>query len=437
VLLFVIIIFVISNRSFQRNGGFMKGFLNTFKIILIILFTIPFLFQCISTDKEVSFEQKPVEWIVTWGTAQQLTEPHNLPPAPGLQDNTLRQIIHVSVGGERIRLKFSNAFTNTPVVMDSVTVAYSTGKGSIDDWNIMELTFQGNTQATIPPHEEIYSDPMDFSLMPQSDLAVSIYFSSIDEENITGHPGSRCTSYIKSGNVTTFPNFSSAAKVKHWYILAGLEVWAPGTGATLVIAGDSITDGRGSTPDRNDRWPDALARRLLANPATGHIGVYNAGIGGNCVVRGGLGPTLKKRLERDVLNQPGVRWLIVMEGVNDIGSIKSEEAAEYMEGALIEAYREIIQKAHDASIYVYGATITPFGRSFYDRPIREALREKINTWIRTSGEFDAVIDMDKAVRNPGTPTELKPIADSGDNLHLSPKGYQMMADTVDINLFTQ
>jgi lysophospholipase L1-like esterase len=219
-----------------------------------------------------------------------------------------------------------------------------------------------------------------------------------------------------------------AAKTPHWYYLCGVDVPA-GNGAAVAILGDSITDGRGSTTDANRRWPDNLARRFQADPRTARLGVLNHGIGGNAVLRGGLGPTALARLDRDVLAQPGVRWLIVLEGINDLGG-KKTTAEE-----LIVSFEQIILRAHDRGILVYGATIMPCGESFYFSPELETARQTINTWIRTSGAFDAVIDMDVATRDPQNPTHLLAAADSGDHLHLNDQGYRIMADAVDLKLF--
>ncbi|MBN1697187.1 MAG: SGNH/GDSL hydrolase family protein [Spirochaetales bacterium] len=382
-----------------------------------------------------SLQGKQSDWIVTWGAAQQLTEPNNLPPPPGLKYSTLRQVIHVSTGGSRLRFKFSNLFSIDPVVIEAVHVAVSKGGSSIDSQSDTALTFQGASSITIPPRGEIYSDPFDFNVKPLSELAVSIYFFELNNRAITGHPGSRTTSYIISGDAVSDPEMSGATRVEHWYILAGLEAASPPGRATLVIVGDSITDGRGSTTNKNNRWPDQLARRMQADEKTADIGIYNAGIGGNAVLRGGLGPSLLTRVQRDVIDQQGVKWLIVMEGVNDIGGVSGKAAADNVAKQLIEAYESIITMAHKASINVYGATITPFGGSFYDSPEREQARQTVNEWIRTGKKFDAVIDMDQAVRDPKNPSRLLKKADSGDHLHLSPEGYRLMADAVDLSLF--
>jgi lysophospholipase L1-like esterase len=217
--------------------------------------------------------------------------------------------------------------------------------------------------------------------------------------------------------------------------LNGVQVLAPPAAAAVVVLGNSIADGRGSGTNRQNRWPDNLARRLRGDPATRDVAVLNAGIGGNTVLRGGLGPTALQRLERDVLLQPGARWLIVSEGVNDIGGAQGPDSAASVARQLQDAYREIIRRAHAQGLRVYGATILPFGGSFYDNPEREAARQTVNAWIRTSGEFDAVIDLDAAMRNPSLPTRLRGETDGGDHLHPNERGYQEIADAIDLRLF--
>ena len=205
--------------------------------------------------------------------------------------------------------------------------------------------------------------------------------------------------------------------------------------SSVVILGNSIADGRGSVTDRNNRWPDNLARRLQANPRTSWVGVLNAGIGGNAVIRGGLGPPALERLARDVLQQRGARWLIVSHGVNDIGGARGADAAQAVAGALIQAYQQIIARSRAAGLRVYGATILPFGGSQYDDAHREAARQRVNEWIRSGAAFDAVIDFDAAMRNPSAPARLRPELDSGDHLHPNAAGYVVMAGAIDLRLF--
>jgi lysophospholipase L1-like esterase len=375
---------------------------------------------------------KNEHWTVTWGTSPQLTEPRNLPPPPGLSSNTLRQIVHVSIGGKKLRVRFSNAFGNGRIIMSAAHVALSTGNGSIKAETDKALTFQGKPSINISAGEMIFSDALDFDLAPLSDLAVTIHFDETPG-NITGHPGSRSTSYLQSGDLVSAADMPAAAKTQHWYILTGIDVLAANSAAAVAAFGDSITDGRGSEPDKNNRWPDNLARRLQSEKTTGNIAVLNEGIGGNCVLRGGLGLTALSRLERDVLEQNSVHWMIMLEGVNDIGGSRGTNSTVAQD--LIAAFQQIIEKAHAKNIRVYGATILPFDGSMYFSLEHEAARQMVNHWIRTSGKFDAVIDFDSATRDPQKPTRLLPAADSGDHLHPNVRGYEMMAEAIDLKLF--
>jgi lysophospholipase L1-like esterase len=385
---------------------------------------------CYGAQHVVAAADQGEHWVGTWEASQQLTEPRNLPPPPGLTSNTLRQVVHVSIGGKHLRVRFSNVFGTNPVAMSSVHLALPDGRGAIKTNSDRALTFQGKSSVTIPAGESVSSDTFDFDLAPLSDLAVTIHFDGISG-NVTGHPGSRSTSYLQAGDAVSAADLSTATRTQHWYILNGIEVEAEPSSAAIVALGDSITDGRGSGTDRNDRWPDNLARRLQADRDMPTIAVLNEGIGGNCVLRGGLGPTALSRFERDVLLQSGVRWLIVLEGVNDIGGSHNPSVATN----LIEAYGKMIEQAQAHHIRVYGATILPFGRSSYDSPAHQAARTTVNDWIRTSGKFDAVIDFDAALRDPQTPSRLLPAADSGDHLHPNERGYKMMADAIDLKLF--
>ena len=370
------------------------------------------------------------QWVGTWGTSPQLVETRNLPPPPGLTGNTLRQVVQVSIGGKQLRLRFSNAFGTTPVTISAAHIARAAGGSAINTNNDKALAFRGRSSVTIPAGEAVVSDPFDFDLAPLSGVAVTIDFGATAVA-VTGHPGSRTASYLQAGDWVSSPDLPQAAKTVHWYILTGIDVEANHSSAAIVALGDSITDGRGSGTDKNDRWPDDLARRLQADENTADIAVLNAGIGGNCVLQGGLGPTALSRFERDVLSQSGVRWLIVLEGVNDIGGSQDASVATN----LIAAYDQMIEQAHAHHLRVYGATILPFGRSFYDSPAHEASREMVNHWIRTGDKFDAVIDFDAVMCDPQNPSHLRPVADSGDHLHPNEAGYKIMADAIDLKLF--
>jgi lysophospholipase L1-like esterase len=389
----------------------------------------------------------PGHWLGTWTAAPQLTEPANMPPPPFTQgnevlaDSTLRQTVHVTVGGPRIRLRFSNAYggTDLPITMVSVALPLGgqAGVSAIRAGTSRAVTFGGRSAIDIPVGAQMVSDPLDFPVAAGSNLTVTIYLAAGQASaDITSHPGSRTTSYMLSGNHVDDEDLPGATPVDHWYFLSGVEVRSTGASAAAVMMGDSLTDGRGSTTNGNDRWPDQLFARL--QPGRG-VAVLNQALGGNRVLHDGLGPNVLARLDRDVLAQTGVRWLIVFEGVNDIGTAEATDAAQKQVAAdLIGAYEQIIVRAHAAGIRVYGATITPFGgNAMYDDPAgdREAARQAVNEWIRTSRQFDAVIDFDRAVRDPANPRQLISSFDSGDHLHLNPAGYQALARAVPLGLF--
>jgi lysophospholipase L1-like esterase len=370
----------------------------------------------------------------TWTAAQQLVEPRNLPPAPGLSGSTLRQVIHTSVGGSTLRVRLANTFSDGPLAVTAAHVARSRGGSAIEGASDRALTFAGADSVRIAPGAVATSDPLDYAVPALGDLAVTIEIGAAPAA-VTGHPGSRTTSYLLAGRWAGAPELPDAGTTDHWYVLAGLDVAGAEPGLAVVTLGNSITDGRGSGTNRNDRWPDNLARRLQADARTRHVAVLNAGIGGNTVLAGGLGPTALARLDRDVVAQPGVRWVILLEGVNDIGGARDSASAVAVARDLPLAYREIIARVHARGLRIYGATITPFGGSPYDGVEREAARRAVNRWIRTGGAFDAVIDFDAVLRDPAEPSRLLPLVDTGDHLHPNEVGYRMMADAIDLALF--
>ena len=258
-------------------------------------------------------------WIGTWVSAQQLTERQNTPQRASLTNNTLRQVVHTTLGGSKLRIQFSNAYGNGPVTIQAAHLADSKGDSAIDTATDKALTFGGSSSVTIPAGEEIYSDALEYNVKPLSNLAVTIYFGETSS-NITGHPGSRTTSYIQEGNAVTAAELKPIDQMEHWYNLSEIDLWLDNSYACVVTLGDSITDGRGSTDNQNNRWPDFLAKRLLANPDTAKVGMLNQGVGGNTMTTGGLGVPVSKRFEHDVLDPCGVKWVLVLEGVNDIGN---------------------------------------------------------------------------------------------------------------------
>ena len=376
--------------------------------------------------------------MATWTAAPQLVEDANLPPAPGFGDATLRQNVRVSIGGQKIRVRFSNAFGQTALTLASVHVARSAGGSTLQKATGRPVTFRGNASVSIPAGAQIVSDAFDFDLPPLSDIAVTIHLRGAPAA-VTGHPGSRTTSYLQPGNDTTALELPAAVPVVHWYFLSSVEVLASATSSAVAILGDSISDGRGSTTDGNDRWTDNLARRLHAASPNSPIAVLNLALGGNRLLRDGVGPNALARLDRDILSQPHVKWLIVLEGINDIGNAAIARAkGEWAPTAddVTLAYEQIIERAHAHGILVYGGTLMPFeGFKLYDTPEAEKERQRVNAWIRTSGRFDGVIDFDAVTRDPERPTRLSPRVDSGDHLHPSPAGYRIMAEAIDLALF--
>lgn len=379
-------------------------------------------------------ERSPLtHWLGTWNCVLQLTEPDNLPPAPGLSSNTLRQVVLTSVCGSTLRLRCSNAYGNGPLTLRSVQVAISEGEDRVLASSARTVTFDGHPSTTLEPGESRGTDPLDFEFAPMTRLAVTIHFGDVPS-NVTGHPGSRTTSYLAPGNQLGQPTLTGAVKTEHWYVLWGIDVARERPGQALVVLGDSITDGRGSTTDAQDRWPDRLSRRLRADPHTLELSVLNAGLGGNAVLEGGLGPSAMERFARDVLSPAGARYAIVLEGVNDIGAGTDVTTVAHR---LIAAYEQFIAAAHDRGIRIFGVPILPFEGSQYSGEAQQQARRTVNHWIRTSGKFDAVLDLDAAVRDPNNPERLLVAYDTGDHLHLSPEGYQCLADAVDLTLFYQ
>jgi lysophospholipase L1-like esterase len=374
------------------------------------------------------------EWFGNWMAAPQLVEPRNMPPAPGLTGSTLRQVVRLSVGGVHHRLRISNEFGDGLLRIGAVHAARSAGRDSTDAQSDVALQFGGDSAAVVAAGTAILSEPFDMACDAFCDLAVSVYVVG-SPGGLTGHPGSRATSYLVSGNRSAAPSLSGATRTEHWYLLSGVETVWPSHTEAVVVLGNSIADGRGSGTDRNTRWPDNLARRLRADARTSRVAVLNAGIGGNAVVRGGLGPPALERFDRDVLNQSGVRWVIVSEGVNDIGGAGGVDSSAAVARHLIDAYRELIARGHGRGLRVYGATILPFGGSFYDSADRERARQTVNEWVRAGNGFDGVIDFDAALRDPAAPSRLLREWDGGDHLHPNEAGYHRMGEAVELGLF--
>jgi len=389
-------------------------------------------------------------WIPSWVAMPQLTEPNNLPPAAFisdgvvLADTTLRQTVHVSIGAGRWRVRFSNAFGGAVLPITAAAVAMPAGGragvSAIQPGTSRPVTFGGRPAVSVPVGAQVVSDPVDLDVPAQANLTVTVYLAAGQAStSITSHPGSRTTSHLLPGDHHEAADLPGATPVDHWYFLSAAEAWTGDDARALAVLGDSLTDGRGSTTNGNDRWPDQLLARLQAGSTTRAVAVLNQAAGGNRVLQDGLGPNALARLDRDVLAQAGVAWLIVFEGINDIGTAAATpEAQRAVAEELIFAYDQIVTRSHALGLRVFGATLTPFGgNEGYDDAggLREAARQAVNRWIRHAGRFDAVLDFDAAVRDPADPRRLAPAFDVGDHLHLNPAGYQALAGAVPLRLF--
>ena len=393
---------------------------------------------------ESAAAQKQNRWVGSWATSQQLAEPKNSLGPDDLNDVTLRQIIHLSIGGSELRVHLSNRFGTAPLHFTSVHIAKAASAASdkIVAGSDKALGFSGRPDITIPAGADYLSDAIAFPASALSDMAITLHADVLPGEQ-TGHPGSRANSYLAHGDLVAALELSNSKKVEHWYFIAGIDVEAPETAASIVTLGDSITDGHGATTDGNDRWPDVLAKRLeTSNKGKRKLAVLNHGIGGNRLLNPGLGPDALARFDHDVLAQAGVRYLIVLEGINDIGTLTRDSDVSDAEHEMLirrmrAAYEQIITRAHTHGIKVIGATILPFvgGEYYHPGPKTEADRQAVNEWIRTPGHFDAVVDLDKVTRDPQHPDRLLPSFDSGDHLHPSPAGYRAMADAIPVSLF--
>ena len=418
-------------------------FLRIFRIGLMLLFPLVLWLTTPAYGSDGSAAE--AHWVGSWAAAQQLVEPGNALSADDLRDATLRQIVHLSIGGSEIRLRLSNRFGTTPLHLTTVHIARSLSpdpdSGRTVPGTDQPLTFSGFRDVTIPPHADYISDPVSFTLNALSDLAITLHIDGSPDEQ-TGHPGSRATSYLTHGDLVSARELPGAKTCEHWYFIAGIDVAAPPQASAVVILGDSITDGHGVTTNGNDRWTDILARRLQSQPTTRNVAVLNQGIGGNQLLTDGLGPSALARFDHDVIAQPAVRYLIILEGINDIGMLARKGGVPRPEHdglvhRIIGAYQQMLPRAHTHNIKVLGATIMPFvGSSYYHPdPASEADRQAINEWIRTPGHFDTVIDFDQITRDPAHPERLFPAFDSGDHLHPSPAGYAAMAEGVLLSLF--
>jgi lysophospholipase L1-like esterase len=427
------------------SGFHGKSFLMTQTRQFFLTVGFVFVAACMMGQASAQSAHQAQVWVASWGAAQQIPEPQNALPAADLTDATVRQVFHLSVGGPALRVHVSNAFGTAALHFTSVHVArpLSPSAAAIDPASDRTLRFAGSVEVTVPPGAEFVSDPVDYAVAPLSDVAVTFHLDTPPSTE-TGHPGSRATSYYEPGDAVSAPALADAKRVDHWYQVSEIDVLGAPGAASVVALGDSITDGHGATTNGNDRWTDVLARRLQASPKTRSIGVSNQGIGGNHLLTDGLGPNVLARLDRDVLAPEAVKWVIVFEGVNDLGGLAmngevTPEAHAARVQSVIAAYQQIILRAHAHGLRVYGVTVTPYAGSdyYHPGPLSEADRQAVNQWIRATGHFDAVIDFDAVVRDPAHTDRLLPAYDCGDHLHPSPAGYKAMGEAIPLALFAR
>jgi lysophospholipase L1-like esterase len=357
----------------------------------------------------------------------------------GLADTTLREIVHLTLGGPTLRVVFTNEFGAAPLTIGAANVGVSTGGSAIDLAKSAGLTFGGRTMVVIPPGALVVSDPVALKVAPQIDLAISLFLPTQPIPAVSAHGSADQTSYAAPGNVVGADTLQAPTEIFSWPFVKAVDVKVSADSAAVVALGDSITDGAFATNNANARWPDELARRLLANKPTANLSVLNLGIGGNRVLNDVTGPSALARFDRDVLAQAGVKYLIILESINDIGHATDPVRPNGIVTAddLIAGLTQLAERAHMHGIKVFGATLTPDGKSKYDQPGEEPMRQAINKWIRTTSELDGFVDFDKATLDPAAPTQFLPAFDHGDHLHPNDAGYKAMGDAIDIKLFTK
>ena len=375
-------------------------------------------------------------WVGTWSTAMHPPDVGFGITNAGFNNQTLRQIVHTSVGGQQVRVKLSTNGASA-LLIGAAHIALRDAGAAIVPGSDRTLTFSGNPSITIPPGAQILSDPVNLDVPALGDLAVSIFVPDITGP-ATWHFAALQTSYISpAGDFTASAVMPVDTTTQAWFWLAAVEVTASKQTGAIVCLGDSITDGTASTPDTNNRWPNHLAGRLIAQPGNHKMGVLNEGIAGNRILHDIIAPNALARLNHDVLTQTGVTHVIVLLGINDIGFGGFLPAEAVTADQIIEGHKQLIARAHAQGLKIYGATLLPFedAGAPYFSPAGEVKRQAVNAWIRTSGGYDAVIDFDLVTRDPSFPTKLLPLYDSGDHLHPNDAGYEAMGNSIDLKLF--
>ncbi len=390
-------------------------------------------------------------WIATWAASPQQPRaarpqtalgngnapPRRTPPPSAFNNQTVRMIVRSTIGGSRVRVELSNTFGAKPLEIGAAHIALRGVDSAIVPGSDRTLLFSGKPTVSIPPGATMVSDTVNLDVPKLADLAVSVYAPGETGPATTHSVGLHTTYISKEGDVTGQPEIADAITSQSWYWLSGIDVLAPAGAETIVAFGDSITDGATSTPDTDRSWPSILAQRLAANPATANVAIVNEGISGNQVLADGAGVSALARFDRDVLSVPGVQWVTIMEGINDIGigARNGAPAGRVSSEAVIGGLSQLIERAHMHGIRVIGCTLTPYVGAAYASEAGEVMREAVNNFIRTSGAFDAVFDFEKVTQDPANPKQILPAFNITDHLHPNDAGYKAMADSIDLSIF--
>jgi lysophospholipase L1-like esterase len=384
----------------------------------------------------VSHSQEKPKWVGTWAASPMLADGRWMRP---VTNSTLREIVHISNGGAQVRLRFTNEFGIDPLTISNAHVALSAGGPDIKTGTDHAVMFGGAASIRIPPGGVIYSDPVDFSVAPLSDLAVTFFVPAQNMRAETAHLAADQDNFVADGDQTSAVSLTEPKMAMSWYFFDGIDVPAVDGARAIVTLGDSITDGTASTRNANLRWPNILAARLKQEHGLENVAVLDEGIGGNRVLNEQSGPSALSRFDRDVLGQSGVKYLIILEGINDIGRLSNTRflapeddiTAQNLELALTQ----LAERAHEHGIKVFAATLTPYGGAGYFSEKGEQVRKDYNNWIRSSSVFDGVIDFEKITSDPANPDRFNPEYDSGDHLHPKDAGYKAMGGGIDLKLF--
>jgi lysophospholipase L1-like esterase len=408
----------------------MKKVYSIFIVALIVCF---FFADTANVLSQPANRKSPKHWITAWSAAPDS-------PGPAFSGKTIRQIVRVSIAGKTMRLRLSNLFGTSPLIIGAVHIARYQSGSTVKPGTSRAVTFGGKNGITIGKSADVLSDAVDFPLAALEEIAVSLYLPG-QIESSTIHSTAIQTAYITAGNAAGNAALPAGETDTSRFFLTDVEVTADRNARVFVIMGDSITDGVGSTEDKNTRWPDALAERLQSDGKFRSVAVVNSGISGNRILNDGaepyLGPSGIKRFDRDVLDKPGAKWVLLFSGGNDISAahILGKPKDKVSAAQIIDGMKTLIDRARKKGITIWGATLTPkFGARFY-YPEGEKMRQEINTWIRTSNAFDGFVDFDQVIQDPARPEQMLPAYDSGDHVHPNDAGYKAMAAAIDLKMF--